>query len=39
MVDDITARGIDGNNQPVIAESTSKSKDTTDLFKSRLMCS
>ena len=28
MVGDITARGIDGNDQPVIAESTSKSKDT-----------
>ena len=28
MVGDITANGIDGNSQPVIVESTSKSKGT-----------
>ena len=29
MIGDITANGIDGNSQPVIVESTSKSKGTT----------
>ena len=31
MVGDITASGIDGNIQPVIVESTSKSKGTATL--------
>ena len=41
-VGDITARGIDGDDQPVIVETTSKSKGTIVLFKSHphiLMCS